>query len=177
MTKAQASRKQQRKKKSSAHKDLFARLVKNAASADPDFLPSASSSASSSSSNPTSNNQSLKDAPALDYSNILLIEEFQAAVDNRAAVCRRLEFLVRSSPIYSRATQSRLLKCLRNDFERGEQTREVIDTLRQSVFISASGPKEDNELARQEILESTRLFFEGSKELYEIGDKISVQIP
>ncbi|KAH7930388.1 hypothetical protein BV22DRAFT_1028355 [Leucogyrophana mollusca] len=169
MTKA-PPRKQQRKKKSLSHRDHFARLVKNAASADPDFLVPSSSSASSS----TSETNAPATAPALNYSNILLIENFQNAVDNRTAVCRRLELLVRSSPVYTPAAQSRLIKCLRNDYVRGEKTRRVIDNLRQSVFISASGPKEDNEIVRREILESTRLFFEGSKELRDIGDQIAV---
>ncbi|KAG1757127.1 hypothetical protein EDB19DRAFT_1655995 [Suillus lakei] len=102
--------------------------------------------------------------------------KFQDALDTRTAVCRRLEILVRSSTLYTPSAQARLIKCLRDDYVRGDRTRKVIDNLRHSDFISAgSMANQDSEFITKEVTESTRLFFEGSKELQEIGDQIAAQ--
>lgn len=153
------------KKRRLSHKDHFTRLMKEAV----EFSPEEAASTSSSSAVSTST------APAPNYSNILLIEKFQDALDTRTAVCRRLEALVRSSTLYAPAAQGRLIKCLRDDYVRGDRTRKVIDNLRHSDFISAASANQDAECIRKEVVESTRLFFEGSKELQEIGDQIAAQ--
>jgi hypothetical protein len=127
--------------------------------------------ASTSSSSPAT-----QTALAPNYSNILLIEKFQDALDTRTAVCRRLEILVRSSILYTPSAQARLIKCLRDDYVRGDRTRKVIDNLRHSDFISATSmANQDAEFITKEVMESTKLFFEGSKELQEIGDQIAAQ--
>ncbi|KAG2155613.1 hypothetical protein DEU56DRAFT_315536 [Suillus clintonianus] len=157
------------KKRRLSHKDHFARLMKEAV----EFAPEEVASTSSSSPDSTSTTQP---APAPNYSNILLIEKFQDALDTRTAVCRRLEILVRSSILYTPSAQARLIRCLRDDYVRGDRTRKVIDNLRHSDFISATSmANQDAEFIRKEVLESTKLFFEGSKELQEIGDQIAAQ--
>jgi len=154
------------KKRRLSHKDHFARLVKEAAGLNPEETSVASSSEATTSA-PT--------APAPNYSNILLIEKFQDALDIRTAVCRRLEILVRNSTSYTPAAQSRLIKCLRDDYIRGNRTKKVIEDLRHSDFISGTSTDQDAEFIKKEVTESTRLFFEGSKELEEIGDQIAAQ--
>lgn len=162
--KAQPTRKH--KKRRLSHKDHFARLVKEAAGVNSEE-PSIASSSVASTSTPT--------APAPNYSNILLIEKFQDALDIRTAVCRRLEILVRNSTSYTPAAQTRLIKCLRDDYIRGNRTKKIIDNLRHSDFISGTSTDQDAEFIKKEVTESTRLFFEGSKELEEIGDQIAAQ--
>lgn len=153
------------KKRRLSHKDHFARLMKEAVEVAPEEVASTSSSSSST-----------QTAPAPNYSNILLVEKFQDALDTRTAVCRRLEILVRSSTLYTPSAQARLIKCLRDDYVRGDRTRKVIDNLRHSDFISATSmANQDAEFITKEVMESTRLFFEGSKELQEIGDQIAAQ--
>jgi len=156
------------KKRRLSYKDHFARLMKEVA----DGAPEEAASISSSSAESTSTAQT---TPAPNYSNILLIEKFQDALDTRTAVCRRLEILVRSSTLYTPTAQSRLIKCLRNDYDRGERTKQAIDNLRHSDFISATSTNQDVEFIKKDVVESTRLFFEGSKELQEIGDQIAAQ--
>ncbi|KAG1754838.1 uncharacterized protein EDB91DRAFT_255872 [Suillus paluster] len=156
------------KKRRLSDKAHFARLMKEATDVAPEEVTStSSSSAASTSTAPT--------APAPNYSNILLIEKFQDALDTRTAVCRRLEVLVRSSTLYTPSAQARLIKCLRDDYIRGDRTRKVIDNLRHSDFISAATTSQEAEFITKEVVESTRLFFEGSKELQEIGDQIAAQ--
>ncbi|OJA17399.1 hypothetical protein AZE42_02708 [Rhizopogon vesiculosus] len=157
------------KKRRLSHKDHFARLVKEAAGVNPDEASVESSSAASTSTTQTA------PAPAPNYSNILLIEKFQDALDTRTAVCRRLEILVRNSPLYTPAAQTRLIRCLRDDYIRGNRTKKIIDNLRHSDFISGTSTDQDTEFIKKEVTESTRLFFEGSKELEEIGDQIAAQ--
>ncbi|KAG2149553.1 hypothetical protein BD769DRAFT_1406909 [Suillus cothurnatus] len=157
------------KKRRLSHKDHFARLMKEVVEVTPEEVASTSSSSPAS----TSTTQA---APSPNYSNILLIEKFQDALDTRTAVCRRLEILVRSSTLYTPSAQARLIKCLRDDYIRGDRTRKVIDNLRHSDFISATSmASQDAEFITKEVTESTRLFFEGSKELQEIGDQIAAQ--
>jgi len=163
--KGQPTRKQ--KKRRLSHKDHFARLVKEATGISPEEASTASSSEAS-----TSAPQA---TPAPNYSNILLIEKFQDALDTRTAVCRRLEVLVRNSPLYTPAAQARLIRCLRDDYIRGNRTKKIIDNLRHSDFISGTGTDQDAEFIKKEVTENTRLFFEGSKELEEIGDQIAAQ--
>ena len=161
-SKGQSTRKH--KKRRFSHKDHFDRLVKEAAGVNLEEAPIASSSTSTTQAAP---------APAPNYSNILLIEKFQDALDTRTAVCRRLEILVRNSPLYTPAAQARLIKCLRDDYIRGNRTKKIIDNLRHSDFISGTSTDQDAEFITKEVTESTRLFFEGSKELEEIGDQIA----
>jgi len=163
--KSQPTRKH--KKRRLSHKDHFARLVKEATEANLEEASIASSSEAS-----TSTSQA---APTPNYSNILLIEKFQDALDTRTAVCRRLEVLVRDSLLYTPAAQARLIKCLRDDYTRGNRTKNIIDNLRHSDFISGTDTDQDAEFIKKEVTESTRLFFEGSKELEEIGDQIAAQ--
>ncbi|KAG2367748.1 hypothetical protein BDR07DRAFT_231323 [Suillus spraguei] len=156
------------RKRRLSHKDHFARLMKEVVEFSPEEVASTSSSAASTSTTQT--------APAPNYSNILLIEKFQDALDTRTAVCRRLEILVRSSTLYTPSAQARLIKCLRDDYIRGDRTRKAIDNLRHSDFISTTSMvNQDAEFITKEVMESTRLFFEGSKELQEIGDQIAAQ--
>ncbi|KAL4070588.1 hypothetical protein J3A83DRAFT_4244333 [Scleroderma citrinum] len=109
----------------------------------------------------------------LNYSNVLLIERFQAAVESRTAICRRLEQLVRHSPIYTPAVQNQLVRFLRDDFIRGDKTLQIIENLKHSDFISASPSEDGIDIVRQEVTESTKMLFEGSKELITIGDQIA----
>ncbi|KAL4067386.1 hypothetical protein V8B97DRAFT_1977672 [Scleroderma yunnanense] len=109
----------------------------------------------------------------LNYSNVLLIERFQAAVESRTAICRRLEQLVRHSPIYTPAVQNQLVRFLRDDFIRGDKTLQIIENLKHSDFISASPSEDGIDIVRQEVTESTKMLFEGSKELMTIGDQIA----
>src|ERR1700710_249626 len=132
--KGQPTRKQ--KKRRLSHKDHFARLVKEATGINPEETSTTSSGAS------TSTPQA---APAPNYSNILLIEKFQDALDTRTAVCRRLEILVRNSPLYTPAAQARLIRCLRDDYIRGNRTKKIIDNLRHSDFISGTSTDQDAE--------------------------------
>ncbi|KAJ8597601.1 hypothetical protein M405DRAFT_389291 [Rhizopogon salebrosus TDB-379] len=162
--KGQPTRKQ--KKRRLSHKDHFARLVKEATGVNPEETSTMSSGASTSTPQAT---------PAPNYSNILLIEKFQDALDTRTAVCRRLEILVRNSPLYTPAAQARLIRCLRDDYIRGNRTKKIIDNLRHSDFISGTSTDQDAEFIKKEVTENTRLFFEGSKELEEIGDQIAAQ--
>ncbi|KAG2076847.1 hypothetical protein BDR04DRAFT_628463 [Suillus decipiens] len=156
------------RKRRLSHKDHFARLMKEVVEFSPEEVASTSSSVASTSTAQT--------APAPNYSNILLIEKFQDALDTRTAVCRRLEILVRSSTLYTPSAQARLIKCLRDDYIRGDRTRKAIDNLRHSDFISTTSMvNQDAEFITKEVMESTRLFFEGSKELQEIGDQIAAQ--
>ncbi|KAI6012496.1 hypothetical protein F5J12DRAFT_536908 [Pisolithus orientalis] len=114
-----------------------------------------------------------KTSPMVNYANILLIERFQAAVETRTAICRRLEQLVRSSTIYSPAVQNRLVRFLRDDFIRGDRTLQIIEGLRHSDFISAPPSEDGIDIVREEVSESTKMLFEGSKELMVIGDQIA----
>jgi len=109
----------------------------------------------------------------LNYSNVLLIERFQAAVETRTAICRRLEQLVRNSPIYTPPVQTQLIRFLRDDFIRGDKTLQVIENLKHSDFISAPPSEGGIDIVRQEVTESTKMLFEGSKELMLIGDQIA----
>lgn len=109
----------------------------------------------------------------LNYSNVLLIERFQAAVETRTAICRRLEQLVRNSPIYTPPVQTQLIRFLRDDFIRGDKTLQIIENLKHSDFISAPPSEDGIDIVRQEVTESTKMLFEGSKELMLIGDQIA----
>ncbi|KAG2156667.1 uncharacterized protein EDB93DRAFT_926400 [Suillus bovinus] len=166
-SKGQPTRKH--KKRRFSPKDHFARLMKESVEISPEEVASTETSSVASTS-------TAQTAPAPNYSNILLIEKFQDALDTRTAVCRRLEILVRSSTLYTPSAQARLIKCLRDDYIRGDRTRKAIDNLRHSDFISATSiTNQDSEFITKEVMESTRLFFEGSKELQEIGDQIAAQ--
>ncbi|KAG6330131.1 hypothetical protein ID866_8956 [Astraeus odoratus] len=187
---ARAPRKQKRRSLASrAHLD---RLMKEAipATADADCdepslsaSPSASMSSSSGSILPCENSTDVsiggssrgarKSSSTLNYANVLLIERFQVAVENRTAVCRRLEQLIRSSPMYPPTVQSRLIRFLRDDFIRGDRTLQVIENLRHSDFISASSSEDGVDTVREEVSESTKKLFEGSRELMVIGEQIA----
>ena len=111
---------------------------------------------------------------ALNYSNVLLIERFQAAVETRTAICRRLEQLVRHSPMYTPPVQNKLIRFLRDDFIRGDKTLQVIENLKHSDFISAPCSEDGIDIVQQEVTENTKMLFEGSKELMLIGDQIAI---
>ncbi|KAF9225426.1 hypothetical protein BS17DRAFT_778571 [Gyrodon lividus] len=168
MAKTQIPRKQ--KRKSLASRDHFARLIREATVAD----SGASSSASQADSSTSSDTKGKATAtPTLNYANVLLIERFQAAVENRTAICQTLEQLIRNSPVYTPAVQNQLVRCLRDDFIRGDKTRRIIEDLRRSDFISTLPGEQELEYMRKEISESTRILLEGSKELQGIGDRIA----
>lgn len=112
-------------------------------------------------------------AATLNYANVLVIERFQAAVENRASTCQRLEQLIRTSPTYTPAVKNQLIGCLRDDFIRGGKTRRIIENLRRSDFISTPPSDDEIEFMRKDIAESTRILLEGSKELEAIGDHIA----
>ncbi|KIJ22108.1 hypothetical protein PAXINDRAFT_6223 [Paxillus involutus ATCC 200175] len=167
MAKTQTPRKQ--KRKSLASRDHFARLIREATLADPGAL-----SASQAESSTSSETKGKPTATAtLNYGNVLLIERFQAAVENRTSICQRLEQLIRNSPVYTPAVQNQLIRCLRDDFIRGDKTRRIIEDLRRSDFISTIPGEEEVEYMRKEVSESTRILLEGSKELQGIGDRIA----
>lgn len=112
-------------------------------------------------------------AATLNYANVLVIERFQAAVEDRTSTCQRLEQLIRASPTYTPAMKSQLISCLRDDFIRGDKTRRIIEDLRRSDFISTLPSDEEIEFMRKDIAENTRILMEGSKELEAIGDHIA----
>ncbi|KIK94766.1 hypothetical protein PAXRUDRAFT_428070 [Paxillus rubicundulus Ve08.2h10] len=169
MAKTQTPRKH--KRKSLASRDHFTRLIREATLADPGAL---STSQAESSTNSESKGKATATATAtLNYGNVLLIERFQAAVENRTATCQRLEQLIRNSPVYTPAVQNQLIRCLRDDFIRGDKTRRIIEDLRRSDFISTLPGEEEVECMRKEVSESTRILLEGSKELQGIGDRIA----
>ncbi|KAI6047959.1 hypothetical protein EDC04DRAFT_39581 [Pisolithus marmoratus] len=109
----------------------------------------------------------------VNYANVLLVERFQAAVETRTAICRRLEQLVRNSTIYSPTVQNRLIRFLRDDFIRGDRTLQIIEGLRHSDFISTPSSEDGIDIVQEEVSESTKMLFEGSKELMVIGDQIA----
>ncbi|KIJ66312.1 hypothetical protein HYDPIDRAFT_26673 [Hydnomerulius pinastri MD-312] len=170
MGKSQTPRKQ--KRKSLASRDHFARLIREATVAEPEASPSSSQPDASATSDTKGK---AKATPTLNYANVLLIERFQAAVENRTAICQRLEQLVRNSNMYTPSAQTRLIRCLRDDFIRGDKTRRIIDDLKHSDFISTPPGEEEIEYMRKEVSESTRMLLEGSQELHEIGDHIAAQ--
>jgi len=141
----------------------------------PEASPS-NSKGESSSPSPDSPKKTTPTAATLNYSNVLVIEHFQAAVESRTFTCQRLEQLIRASPTYTAAVKNRLIGCLRDDFVRGDKTRRIIEDLRRSDFISTTPSEEDTEHMRKDIAESTRVLLEGSKELQAIGDHIATHI-
>jgi len=170
MVKIQTPRKQ--KRKSLASRDHFARLIRESTIAD----SGASSSESASQTRPSTSSDTKGKAtatPTVNYANVLLIEQFQAAVENRTAICQRLEQLIRSSPAYTPAVQNQLVHCLRDDFIRSDKTRRIIEDLRGSDFVSTQPGEEDIEYMGKEISESTRILLAGSEELEGIGDRIA----
>ncbi|KAH7886141.1 hypothetical protein F5I97DRAFT_1928014 [Phlebopus sp. FC_14] len=168
MVKGNTPRKQRRK--SLASRTRFTRLIREATALGADREPSASTSQLDQGPSCTKD----KGRPTVNYANVLLIERFEAAVDNRTAICQRLEQLVRNSPIYTPAAQNRLICCLRDDFIRGDKTRRIIEDLRQSDFVSAIPGVDGNDFVRDEVSESTRLLLQGTRELQEIGDQIAM---
>ncbi|KAG9314033.1 hypothetical protein JVU11DRAFT_4812 [Chiua virens] len=175
MVKNRPSRKQ--KRKSLASKDHFARLIREATLPEPDLSSLGSqgepSSSSSSSSSPKRGESTTPTAATLNYTNVLVIERFQAAVENRASTCQRLEQLIRTSHTYAPALKSRLIRCLKDDFIRGDKPRRIIEDLRRSDFISTLPSDEEIEFMRKDIADSTRILLEGSKELEAIGERIA----
>lgn len=186
VSKSRTPRKQKRRPLSS--RAQLARLMKEAtsgtATADHDEnSASGSSLASSESSSPghtmctaVNANGKAKASTTVNYANVLLIERFQAAVENRTAICRRLEQLVRNSTIYSPTVQNRLVRFLRDDFIRGDRTLQIIEGLRRSDFISTPPSEDGIDIMREEVSESTKILFEGSKELMVIGDQIAMHL-
>ncbi|KAI6096886.1 hypothetical protein EV401DRAFT_1817954, partial [Pisolithus croceorrhizus] len=108
----------------------------------------------------------------VNYANVLLIERFQAAVENRSAICRRLEQLVRNSTIYSPTVQNRLIRFLRDDFIRGDRTLQIIEGLRHSDFI-AHHPVRMESISCRKRSRRVQDTLRGSKELVVIGDQIA----
>jgi len=159
------------KRRSLASKDHFTRLIREAILPDPET--SSSNTQGESSSSPDSGKKTVPTAVTLNYSNVLVIERFQAAVENRTSTCQRLEQLIRTTPTYTPAVKSKLISCLRDDFIRGDKTRRIIEDLRRSDFISTLPSDEEMEFMRKDITESTRILLEGSKELQAIGDRIA----
>ncbi|KAI6120588.1 hypothetical protein EDD16DRAFT_1574441 [Pisolithus croceorrhizus] len=165
-------RKQKRRPLSS--RAQLARLMKEATSGtattdhDENSAPG-SSLASSESLSPdhticTSDNahRKAKANTTVNYANVLLMERFQAAVENRTAIRRRLEQLVCNSTIYSPTVQSRLIRFLRDDFIRD--------------FISPPSGEDGIDIMQEEVSESTKVLFEGSKEFMVIGDQIAMHL-
>lgn len=158
-----------RKRRSLASKDQFARLIREAVHSNPgSFLSSSLGEPSS-----ASEQKTLPTAVILNYTNVLVIERFQAAVESRTSTCQRLEQLIRTSNAYTPAVKNQLISCLRDDFIRGDRTRRIIESLRRSDFISTLPSDEDTEFMREDIVESTRALLEGSKELLAVGDHIA----
>ncbi|KAI5982733.1 hypothetical protein EDD15DRAFT_2320740 [Pisolithus albus] len=185
VSKSRTSRKQKRRPLSS--RAQLARLMKEATSGTvtADHDESSASGSSLASSEPVSPGRTIgtsvnangkaKASPTVNYANVLLIERFQAAVETRTAICRRLEQLVRNSTVYSPTVQNRLIRFLRDDFIRGDRTLQIIEGLRHSDFISTQASEEGIDIMREEVSESTKILFEGSKELMVIGDQIAMQ--
>ena len=169
MVKTRTPRKQ--KRRSLASKDQFARLVREAVLSNPGTSLSSSQGEPSSSSD--SGKKTTPTAATLNYTNVLVIERFQAAVENRTSTCQRLEQLIRTSPTYTPAVKNQLISCLRDDFIRGDKTRRIIEDLKRSDFISTLPSDEEIEFMRKDISESTQTLLEGSKELEAIGDHIA----
>jgi len=159
------------KRRSLASKDHFARLIREAILPDPGT--SSPNTQEESSSSPDSSEKTAPTAVTLNYSNVLVIERFQAAVESRTSTCQRLEQLIRTSSTYTPAVKRQLISCLRDDFIRGDKTRRIIEDLRRSDFISTLPSDEDIEFMRKDIAESTRILLEGSKELQAIGERIA----
>ncbi|KAF9245768.1 hypothetical protein BU15DRAFT_70838 [Melanogaster broomeanus] len=170
MVKTQTPRKQ--KRRSLASRVHFACLLREATVAD----SGTSSSESPSLKEPSASSDTKEKAPGtltLNYANVLLIEQFQAAVENRTAICQRLEQLIRTSPVYTQGVQNQLVHSLRDDFIRNDKTRRIIEELRRSDFVSSPPGEEDIEYMGKEISESTRILLEASEELEWIGDRIA----
>ncbi|EIW87052.1 hypothetical protein CONPUDRAFT_161667 [Coniophora puteana RWD-64-598 SS2] len=174
MPKAPKVRKQ-RKRPSVTHKDLLLRLLREATAAELDSFnlsPSTTSSSKHGSTSPSPQSPSLG-LDTLNYSNILLLEELGDALDNRTAVIKRLEHLMRDSGKKTPTDRATLKECLRLELVSQQKFRSTIEVLKHSEFISALAPPEDWIDIRDGIREMTAQFEKGTKNLCKLGDRIA----
>jgi len=172
MPKAPTARRQ-RKRPSVTHKDHLLRLLREAATEEPDSFNLPSSATSSKDGSKRSQQSSSLGLDTLNYSNILLIEELGNALDNRTAVIKRLENLMRESGKKTPTDRATLKECLRLEHVSQSKFRSVIEVLKHSEFISALAPPEDWVDIQDGIREMTTQFERGTKSLCKLGDRIA----